>query len=129
VSEREPIRRKLIAALAAGVLFLGAGAFGLRWWEGRVDRQSEALAGVGQVLGGSVTDARKKIDPGRTEQQVLDAIGKPSAKAETKGAERHAKWTYYYADGTLTLSLTDGYLARADLEYGPPRLGTPGPGE
>jgi hypothetical protein len=129
MSEKEPIRRKVVAALAAGVLFLGAGAFGLRWWESRVDRQSEVLAGIGQVLPGSVTDARKKVDPGRTQRQVLDAIGKPSARAETNGAERHAMWTYYYADGTLTLSLTDGYLARADLEYGPPRLGTPGHGE
>ena len=129
MSEKEPARRKVAAALAAGVLFLGAGAFGLRWWESRVDRQSEALAGIGKVLSGSVTDARKKVDLGRTEQQVLDAIGNPSARAETRGAERHSKWTYYYPDGTLTLSLTDGYLARADLEYGPPRLGTPGPGE
>ena len=127
--ETEKNRRKLIAAMAAGVLFLGAGAFGLRWWEGRVDRQSEAIAGIGKVLPGSVTEARKKVDPGRTEQAVLEAIGKPSSRAETRGAERHAKWIYNYADGTLTLSLTDGYLARADLEYGPPRLGTPAAGE
>jgi len=127
--EKEEGRRKLLAVLAAGVLVLGAGAFGLRWWEGRVDRQSEAIAGIGKVLPGSVTDARRKVDPGRTEQAVLEAIGKPSARAETRGAEHHAKWTYYYADGTLTLSLTDGYLARADLEYGPPRLASPGPSE
>ena len=81
MSEKEPARRKVAAALAAGVLFLGAGAFGLRWWESRVDRQSEALAGIGKVLSGSVTDARKKVDLGRTEQQVLDAIGNPSARA------------------------------------------------
>ena len=127
--EREKGRRKLLAVLAAGVLFLGAGAFGLRWWETRVDRQSEAIAGIGKVLPGSVTDARRKVDPGRTEKAVLGAIGPPSAKAETRGAERHAKWVYYYADGTLTLSLTDGYLARADLEYGPPPLASPGPGQ
>jgi hypothetical protein len=127
--EKEPIRRKLVAVLAAGVLFLGAGAFGLRWWESRVDRQSEGLAGIGRVLTGSVTDARRKVDPGRTERQVLEAIGQPSARAASSGAEHHAKWSYYYSDGTLTLSLTDGYVARADLEYGPPPLGTPGPAE
>jgi hypothetical protein len=127
--QRQGGANKTLVALAAGVLLLGAGAFGLRWWEARVDRQSESIAGIGKILPGSVTDARRKVDPGRTEQAVLEAIGKPSAKAVTRGAERHEKWTYYFADGTLTLSMTDGYLARADLEYGPPRLARPGPGK
>jgi len=127
--DKEPVRRRLVAVLAAAVLFLGAGAFGLRWWESRVDRQSEGLANIGKVLPGSVTDARRKVDPGRTERQVLDAIGQPSVRSESRGANLHAQWIYYYADGTLTLSLTEGYLARADLEYGPPRLGTPGHAE
>ena len=54
---------------------------------------------------------------------VLDSIGKPSVAVETKGAERHTIWTYYYADGNLTLNMTDGYLARADIEYGQTRRG------
>ena len=119
-------RRAPRVALAAAVALLAAGAFGLRFWEGRTDRQTESLAGIGKVLPGSVTDARRKVDPGRAEKAVLEAIGKPSVAIETKGASRHTVWTYYYADGTMTLSLTDGYIVRADLEYGPPRLATPG---
>lgn len=123
--ETERARRWPLIALAAGVVLLAAAAVGLRWWEGRLDRQSESLAGIGKVLPGSVTDARRKVDPGRAEKAVLEAIGKPSVAVETKGASRHSVWTFYYADGTMTLSLTDGYVARADLEYGPPRLATP----
>ena len=126
MTEPEGSRRGLIVALAL-VLFVVAAVFVLpRVWQRTMDRQSESLAGIGRVLPGSVTDARAKVDPGRAEKDVLTALGKPSVAIETKGASRHTVWTYYYADGTMTLTLTDGYIARADLDYGPPRRATPG---
>ncbi|MGH9399191.1 MAG: hypothetical protein ACRD00_02395 [Thermoanaerobaculia bacterium] len=118
-------RRGLIAALGLVAPLLVAMLWLPRWWQNRTDRRSETLAGIGAVLPGSVTDARRKIDAGRPEKAVVEAIGKPSVAVETRGAARHSIWTYYYADGTMTLNLTNGYLARADLEYGPPRRGTP----
>ena len=124
--DTESKSRGPLTALALAVVLLAAAIFALRWWQSGVDRQSETLAGIGRVLPGSVTQARQKVDPGRTEKAVLEAIGKPSVSIETKGASRHSVWTYYYADGTMTLTLTDGIIARADLEYGPPRLATPG---
>jgi hypothetical protein len=126
MSDTKKISRVPLVALAVAALVLAAAVFGMRWWQHRVDRESQALAGIGRVLPGSVTEARKKVDPGRPEKAVLEAIGKPSGAVETRGASRHAVWTYYYADGTMILNLTDGYVARADLEYGPPRLATPG---
>ena len=119
-------RSRLVVALALVVLLVGAVFWLPRWWQNRLDRQSESLAGIGRVLPGFVSAAREKVDPGRTEKAVLEAIGKPSVAIETKGTSRHAVWTYYYADGTMTLTLTDGYIRRADLAYGPPRLATPG---
>jgi hypothetical protein len=119
-------RRGLIAAIGLVGLLLAATLWLPRWWQNRNDQQSETLAGIGKVLPGNVTDARRKLDPGTTEKAVLEAIGKPSIAVETRGASRHSIWTYYYADGTMTLNMTDGYVARADLEYGPPRRGTPG---
>jgi hypothetical protein len=122
----ENTSRGALVALALAVLVLAAAVLGLRWWQHRVNRQSETLAGIGKVLAGSVTEARRKVDPGRPEKAVLEAIGKPSVAVETRGASRRAVWTYYYVDGTMTVNLTDGYVARADLEYGPPRQATPG---
>jgi hypothetical protein len=116
-------RRKVVAAFILAAL-AGMAALALpRWWQSRTDRQVGSLSGAGTVLPGSVTEARRKIDPGKPEKAVLDAIGKPSVAVETKGAERHTIWRYDYADGNLTLNLTDGYLVRVDTEYGPTRRG------
>ena len=89
-----------------------------RQWQGRTDGPFETIRSPKKILPGDVTSARKKVDPGKSEKAVLEAIGKPSVAVETKGAERHTIWTYYYADGNLTLNLTDGYLVRVDTEYG-----------
>jgi hypothetical protein len=124
--DTESKSRGPLYALALAVALLAASVLGLRWWQSRADRQSESLAGIGRILPGSVTQARQKVDPGRNEKAVLEAIGKPSVGVETKGDSRHSVWTYYYADGTMTLTLTDGIIARADLDYGPPRRATPG---
>ena len=60
-----------------------------------------------------------------TGARVTDAIGKPSFSVRTQGVSAHDIWTYYFTDGTLTINLTDGYVARVATEFGPPRPGRP----
>jgi hypothetical protein len=71
-----------------------------------------------------VTEARKKVDPGRSARDVESALGKPSTESSTAGSSSHAIWTYYYADGTMVINLTDDYVARISVTYGPPRIPT-----
>src|SRR5262249_1178320 len=64
-----------------------------RWWEMRMYRQQEKVAGVGAaLLPGGVTEARKKIDPGRSAQDVVSALGKPSTESSTAGTSSHGIW-------------------------------------
>ena len=65
---------------------------------------------------------RSKIDPGRSRKQILDAVGRPSFAVGTQGSSTHDIWTYYYADGTMTVNLTDGYVKRISLQYGAPKI-------
>lgn len=109
----------LILVLAAAALWVP------RWWENRQFRQAEALTGVGsRVLPGGVTGARGKINPGDAGRHVVDAIGRPSFSFGTEGSSTHEIWTYYYADGTMTVNLTDGIVARISISYGPPKIPT-----
>ena len=112
--------------LLAGILLVAVAALWLpRWWEARLYRQAEALTGVGApILPGTLTDARRKIDPGRSEKDVLAALGPPSLSAASDGSSSHAIWTYYYADGTMTVNLTDRTVIRIGLSYGPPKIPT-----
>ena len=94
-----------------------------RWWENRAYRDAEAIAGVGSpVLAGTLADARTKVDPGLTAEKVEAALGKASFAVRTEGTSVHEIWKYYFADGTLTVNLTDGYVARVGTEFGPPRI-------
>ncbi len=117
--------RKALVAMVA-VAILAAAAFWLpRWWENRLYREAEAMTGVGSpVLAGGVTSARGKIEPGRTAAQVVAAIGRPSFSVRTEGSSTHDIWTYYYADGTMTVNLTDDVVKRISLAYGPPSIPT-----
>ena len=109
----------LILLLAAAALWLP------RWWENRQFRQAEALTNVGaRVLPGGVTVARGKINPGDAGRHVADVIGRPSFSFGTEGSSTHEIWTYYYADGTMTVNLTDGIVARISTSYGPPKIPT-----
>jgi hypothetical protein len=111
--------------LAAGLVAAAAALWLPRWWEMRLYRQAEALTGVGaRILPGTLTDARKKIDPGRSGKEALAALGKPSLMASTDGASTREIWTYYYADGTMTVNLTDGVIARIAVSYVPPKIPT-----
>jgi hypothetical protein len=123
-------RRRLVAALVFVPIVLVAALWLPRWWEGRELRQAREIAGVGSALqAGSMTDARRKIDPGKTAEQVQAAIGKASFAVGTEGRDsRHEIWTYYYKDGTLTLNLTDGAVARVSTIYGTPRIPKKGGG-
>lgn len=107
------------AALAVAVA-----AFWLpRWWENREYRDAEAIAGVGSaVLPGNVADARKRVDPGLPAAKATTALGKPSFAVRTEGASTHEIWKYYFTDGTLTVNLTDGYVARISTDFGPPKI-------
>jgi hypothetical protein len=116
-------RRRIVAAFVLAAI-AGVAALVLpRLLESREGGKPGSSSGAGVVLPGNVTEARRKIDPGKSEKAVLELIGKPSAAVETKGLERHTVWTYTYADGNLKLNLTDGYLVRVDTEYGPTRRG------
>ena len=123
-------RRRLLAAIVFVPLVLAATLWLPRWWEGRELRQAREIAGVGSTLqAGSMTDARKKIDPGQTADQVQSSIGKASFVVGTDGGvSKHEIWTYYYKDGTMTINLTDGTVARVSTIYGTPRIPKKGGG-
>jgi hypothetical protein len=125
VTEERTPRAGLIVGLFLVVGLIGLAVWAPRWWEQRLYRKTEALTGVGaQVLPGDVTTARRKIDPGTPAKQALAALGKPSISVGTQGTSTHEIWTYYYADGTMTVNLSDGIVRRVSLEYGPPRIPT-----
>lgn len=118
-------RRALVASLAAVLVVVAAALWLPRWWENRLYRQVEKVAGVGaRKLPGSVTEARRRVDPGRTAREVQDAIGPASFAVRTEGTSTHDSWTYYYEDGTMTMNLTDGIVKRISLSYGPPTIPT-----
>ncbi len=123
-------RRLLYAAVVLVPLLLAAALWLPGWWEGRELREARAIAGVGsQLAAGSMTDARKKIDPGLPAEKVQAAIGRPSFAVGTEGRDsKHEIWTYYFHDGTMTVNLTDGVVLRIGTVYGPPRIPKKGGG-
>ncbi|HEY3172509.1 MAG TPA: hypothetical protein VGK86_08035 [Thermoanaerobaculia bacterium] len=119
--------RPALFLVIGAVIAIAVAAFWLpRWWENREYGRSEAIAGAdSRILPGTLALARNRIDPGMAAAKVTAAIGKPSFSVRTEGASSHEIWTYYFADGTLTINLTDGYVARVSTEFGPPRRGRP----
>jgi hypothetical protein len=120
--ESTPSRRLVIGlgliAIAAAVAMWLPG-----WWENRLYRQAERIAGVGSaVLPGSVAEARQRIDSGMTSEKVLAGIGRASFSVRTEGTSTRDIWTYYYKDGTMTVNLTDGVVQRITLAFGPPKI-------
>jgi hypothetical protein len=123
--EVESRRGRLYLIIAAALVLVAAALWLPTWWEARQYRQAESIAGVGAaVQPGTLTEARRKIETGNTAEAVQAAIGKPSVAVGTEGSSRHDKWTYYYADGTMTVHLTDGAVVRVATEYGVPRIPT-----
>lgn len=123
-------RRRLLAAVVIVPALLAAALWLPQWWERRELRQAREIAGVGsQLTPGSMTDARKKIDPGMAAAKIASAIGKPGFAVGTNGSEsRHEIWTYYFSDGTMTINLTDATAVRISTIYGPPRIPKKGGG-
>jgi hypothetical protein len=116
--------RPTLYLVIAGALVLAAAAFWLpRWWENREYRKAEAIAGIdSKVLSGKLVDARARVDPGMAASKVTAALGRPSLAVKTEGTSTHEIWTYYFSDGTLTINLTDGVVARASTAFGPPDI-------
>ena len=82
-----------------------------------------------QLTAGSMTDARRKVDPGLTADKIVAAIGKAGFAAGTDGRDiKHEIWTYYFTDGTMTINLTDGVAVRIGTIYGTPRIPKKGGG-
>ena len=119
----ERARPALYAVIGMSIVVAVAAFWLPRWWENREDRKAEALTGVGSaLLPGKAADARRAVDPGLSGAKVTGALGKPSFAVRTEGASSHEIWKYYYADGTLTVNLTDGYVARISTDFGPPKI-------
>jgi len=116
--------RPALFFMIGAALAVAVAAFWLpRWWENREYREAEKIAGVGSaVLPGKVADARKRVDPGLSAAKATTALGKPSFAVRTEGASIHEIWKYYFTDGTLTVNLTDGYVARISTDFGPPKI-------
>ena len=95
------------------------------WWERHLFHDLEVLRGVGaSIHPGTLAEARRKVDPGRTAQQIVAALGRPSLTTSTEGLSPRQVWTYYYGDGTMVLNMTDGIAQRIALTFGPPKIPT-----
>jgi len=124
MGERER-RKGLIVAIAFVPILLAAFLWLPRWWEAREYRQIESIAGVeAHISQGKLADARDKVKNGMKSDSVVAAIGKPALSVATDGVSRHEIWTYYFADGTLLLNLTDGLVQRASADFHPPKIPT-----
>ena len=124
MGERER-RKGLIVAIAFVPILLAAFLWLPRWWEARQYREIESIAGVeARVSEGKLADARDRVKDGMKSDAVVAAIGKPALSMGSEGVSRHEIWTYYYADGTLLLNLTDGLVQRASADFHPPRIPT-----
>ncbi len=125
MSDARPRTGLLVAGVAILVL-VGAALWLPRWLERRTYREVEQIAGVdAPVRPGNLGEARGKIDPGTTTETMLERLGKPSMSVGTEGKEsRREIWTYYYADGTMLVNVTDGVVQRVSASFGAPRIPT-----
>lgn len=123
-------RRGLYAAVVLVPVVLAAALWLPQWWERRELQAARDIAGVGsQLSAGSMTDARRKIDPNQTGEKIVAAIGKAGFAVRTNGKDStHEIWTYYFTDGTMTINLTDGVAVRIGTVYGPARIPKKGGG-
>jgi len=115
----------LLVAIAFVPIVLGALLWLPRWWEEREYRQMEGIAGVeAKISAGRLADARGRVRDGMKADDIAAAIGKPALSVATDGVSRREIWTYYYADGTLLINLTDGLVQRVSADFHPPTIPT-----
>jgi hypothetical protein len=123
--QTEGRRRGVLIAIAFVPIVLAAALWLPRWWEEREYRQMEGIAGVeARVSPGKLADARGKVDNGMKAEAVMAAIGKPALAVATEGVSKREIWTYYFADGTLLINLTDGLVQRVSADFRPPKIPT-----
>jgi hypothetical protein len=125
MSQPDRPRRGLLVAIAFVPIVLAAFLWLPKWWEAREYRQMEGLAGVeAKISPGKLAAAREKIQNGMKSEAVVAAIGKPALSVGTDGVSRREIWTYYFADGTLLINLTDGLVQRVSADFRPPAIPT-----
>ncbi len=126
MEDARPPRRGLLIVLAFAPVLLAAVLWLPAWWEKREYRQMEAIAGVeARIVPGRLSDAREKVHPGLGTDALAAAIGKPSLSVRTEGKDSsHEIWTYYFADGTMQVNITDGSVARVSATFATPRIPT-----
>jgi len=123
--QTEGRRRGVLIAIAFVPIVLAAALWLPRWWEQREYRQMEGIAGVeAHVSPGRLADSRGKVDNGMKAEAVVAAIGKPALAVATEGVSKREIWTYYFADGTLLINLTDGLVQRVSADFRPPKIPT-----
>ena len=124
--EKERRSRTLTVLLAFVPIVLAAVLWLPKWWENRLYRQSEEIAGVeARIVPGTLADARKKTENGMKAEALVAAIGKPSILVGTDGKDsRREIWTYYFADGTMVVNFTDGLVQRVSADFHPPKIPT-----
>jgi hypothetical protein len=125
MTEKTP-RRALLVAGAFVPILVAAALWLPRWWENREYRQAEAIAGIAaRIVPGTLVASRPKVEPGMTTSTMVERIGKPSISVATEGKDsRREIWTYYFADGTLTVNVTDGLVQRVSAIFVPPKIPT-----
>ena len=121
-----PPRRGLVVLAVLVPIFVAAALWLPKWWENREYRETEAIAGVGaKIVPGSLAEARRQLDPGTATEELVARIGKPSMSVATEGRESVREvWTYYFADGTMLINITDGRVQRVSTSFGPPKIPT-----
>jgi hypothetical protein len=126
MEDQRPPRRGLLIAIAFAPILLAAVLWLPGWWEKRTYREMESIAGVeARIVPGTLAEARGKVNPGLAADAVAAAIGKPSLSVRTEGKDSSREiWTYYFADGTMQINLTDGLVQRVSAAFGPPRIPT-----
>ena len=124
--EKERRSRTLTILLAFIPILLAAVLWLPKWWENRLSREAEAIAGVeARIVPGTIADARKKTESGMKAEALVAAIGKPSILVGTDGKDsRREIWTYYFSDGTMIVNLTDGLVQRVSADFHPPKIPT-----
>jgi hypothetical protein len=124
-SRRDTPRPRTILLAALGVLLAAGVIWGPRIWEAREYRQIRAMdaqSRTWRVLPGHIVERRSRIDPGISERQLEQTLGAPSRLSRSgKGAEAPALWTYLYSDGSLDVSVRDGYVQQIATTVGPRR--------